>query len=193
MNFHVGAQMSNFTKVHQWDAIDGRTDMPKVRGAFYELANTDRCGTAPPCPTPVCRHTSSVSAKQLPARMGVCKTGEEYCIRKGDTWDEPNTEPAIDNLGRGEGVTETSVYAVITVQRRSSAQLSSAQFSSVPRLATRPTAGVFRYMMAEMVKTCLSVLLMTVWMTVMMIQNCLAPETTGLSSSYKSLLRGSDL
>jgi len=130
MNFHVGAQMSNFTKVHQWDAIDGRTDMPKVRGAFYELANTDRCGTAPPCPTPVCRHTSSVSAKQLPARMGVCKTGEEYCIRKGDTWDEPNTEPAIDNLGRGEGVTETSVYAAITVQRRSSAQFSSAQLSS---------------------------------------------------------------
>jgi hypothetical protein len=196
--------------------------MPKVRGAFYELANTrehGRTAVMMHLPSPVYRHTCSVSAKQLPARRGVCQTGEEYCRRKGDIWDEPNTEPATDNLGGG--VTETSnVFAAITVQRCSSAQLgsvqlslfssvhfssaefssvqlssaqfgsaqfvqfnsaqfSSFQFSSGPRLDTRPsTAGVFRYIMAEMVKKCLSVLLVTVWMTMMMIQNCLVPETT---------------
>jgi hypothetical protein len=47
--------------------------------------------------------------------------------------------------------------------------------------------------MAEMVKKCLGVLLMTVWMTVMMIQNCLASEPHDYHQNYKSLLLGSDL
>ena len=73
----------------------------------------------------------------------------------------------------------------------SSEKFSSSQFSSVPRMDRRPsTAGVFRYIMAEMVKKCLSVLLMTVWITVLMIQNCLAPETTRLLSKLQKLATG---
>jgi uncharacterized protein YjbI with pentapeptide repeats len=62
--------------------------------------------------------------------MGVGHTGEEYCRRKGDVWDEPNSEPAIDNW-EGGGATKTSLFAAITVQKRSSAQLSSVQLISV--------------------------------------------------------------
>jgi hypothetical protein len=79
--------------------------MPKVRGAFYELANArehGRTAVIQHLRFPVCLHTSSVSAKQLSARVGVCKAGEGHCRRKRDIWDEPNTEPAIvDNWGGG--------------------------------------------------------------------------------------------
>ena len=73
-------------------------------------------------------------------------------------------------------------------------QFSSVQFSSVPQPDTRPVAtGVFRNIMAEIIKKCLSVLLMAVWVTVVVVQNCLASEPHVYHQSYKILLLGSHL
>ena len=122
--------------------------MPKVRGAFCELTNTrehgrtDRYGTAPPLPR--CLHTSSVSARQLSARMAVCQNGEEYCRRKGDVSDEPNTEPAIEFF-LGGGVTETSCICRDNSAETqfSSVQLISAEFSWVQLSSVQLSSAQF--------------------------------------------------
>ena len=95
--------------------------------------------------------------------MDVGKTGEEYYIRKGGM-------PAIDNWGGG-------LQKLVDLPRRQ--YKGAVQLSSVPRLDTRPsTAGVVRYIMAEMIRKSLIVSVMTVLMTelMMMIQNCLATD-----------------
>jgi hypothetical protein len=114
--------MSNFTKVRQWDAIDRRTDMPRVRGAFYELANTrehgrtdgrtDCCNTAPPPPPPP---TFIVIHGQYEPNS--CPPGWLFGRLAKNTAEGRETfgMNRTASLLLGGGVTETSVFAAVAV------------------------------------------------------------------------------